>query len=210
MPTKLTIFNDALGIIGREELDSPDKENTTGRKLRSLWDTVPELLLSETDWHFARKRDRPTRAGTTPEFGYDYYYTLPNIEDRKRIYRVYDHAPHGDTDAAFEHWVEENGKLATNAEEIYLVYISWDMVKDKVGAWPDHFAARVASEMAYRAAPTLNTDRLKDAFEENTKRRKAAFAIDASSQPPKRHHPGSWAMAHRRGRYRTGQSGRHL
>ncbi len=206
MPTQLSIFNDALQIIGRQQLESPTEDKQAGRSLRDHWITVPKYCLEQADWHFARQRTQLSQT-TTPTFGWDYAYQLPDANDCVRIVRLFDHAPSEDS-VPLEAFVEENGQILTNADELYLIYISWTKVQDKIGAWPEYFAGYVAGELAMRSAPQLNSERLKHAIEQQSRRRKTAMAGDAASAPPKRHTPGRWSRASSTGRHRTGQSGR--
>lgn len=191
MPTKLSVFNDALGMLGQTVLDDADQTGEDGDTLRGHWTATVEYCHEKTGWNFAKTREELARSGTTPDHGYDYYYTLPATLMRL-IYITQSGLPH---DPLLD-YENEDGKIATDAETVYITYVSSATVTTP-GDWTNAFAHYVAAELARRAAPKINPSKEEKIDKEVRRAMSDAIGFDATQEPPKRRPMGSWSLAAR-------------
>lgn len=201
MPTKLSVWNEALSILGRAPINDPEEASETTRVLADHWSRSPTMVFEEATWNCAVRRVALQRSATAPTFGYLYYYPLP--ADCSRIITVSDSGNEGD---AFEAWTEEAGKIATDATTLYLVYVKAGVI-DTPGAWTQALADYISADIAERAAPRLASDKLEHAMGMRKRRRKHALAQDAMRSPPRRLAHGQWVSA-RLGNIRNSEQGR--
>lgn len=187
--TKLSVYNDALGILGKPAMSDVDEATESRRVMADHWPRTTETVFEEADWNCAIVREELTRLAETPTFGREYFYKLPAA--CVRIVQVSDT---GDEMTPFESWREEQSRIVTDAEAIYLWYVSSTKIGTP-GAWTQNLAGYVAADLAMRAAPRLAHDAIDWAKEERKRRRKLALALDARAAPPKRHTPGRWAQS---------------
>ena len=193
MPTKLTVFNSALGLLAQPLMEDADAAGTDGDTLRSHWDSVVDLCHEKTAWDQAKTRAILAQSATTPTHGYDYYYTLP--ADCLRILRL---SPTGAIGDDLIHYEPEMGKIATDATAVYITYVS-STSRTAVGRWSESFAYYVATELAVRAAPKLNSSALDFVTKERKKALSDAVGLDAAQGPPIERRHGSWSRAARGG-----------
>lgn len=191
MATKLSVFNDALGMLGQTLLESADEEGEDGDVLRGHWDSAVTLCHEKTSWDHAKVRHKCARLSATPTFGYTYYYAIP--ADCLRILRVSETGE--ETDDLLDYRIENN-RLATDVETVYIVYVS-ETAKDSPGKWSESFAHFVATEIAVRSAPKLNPSSKEDALKERKKALSDAIGLDATQNPIRERRHGSWARAAR-------------
>lgn len=202
MPTKVGIWNEALTVLGRSLVNNDEATGEVGRLFTNLWERVPNAVLEEYDWNSAIVRIEIQRLDETPAHGYDYYFQMPN--DWAKIVQLNDTGEERDP---FEDWREEQGKIATNAERLYLWYVSEASV-DSIGRWSQALADYVAAEMAVRGAPLLAPKLLEFALDNRKRKRRLAMSLDARSNPPKRHTPGTWVRSRLGGIRNATESGR--
>lgn len=201
MPSVLGIWNEALALLGLMPLSDLNGTSDAARQMGDLWTRVPAAILEEADWNSAMTRVALGRLDETPAHGYAYFYQMPS--DVVRIVYLNDT---GDEDDPFEAWQEEQGKIATGAEAVYLWYIS-NEGQINPGKWQQVLADYVAAEMAARAAGRLAPKLLAGVMDERNRRQRMAKAIDGKNNPPRRHRPGRWARA-RLGGIRGSEHGR--
>jgi len=146
MATKISVFNTALGYMGKTALQSPEDDDENGRTLRSHWVPAVDAAFESGGWNFAMKRVQLSRTSPAPTFGFEYYYNLPS--DWQRI--IYVSATGFENDPLL-FYEEEDGKIATNADRVYLKYVS-NLSRFEVGKWSQAFADYVAGELADRSA----------------------------------------------------------
>lgn len=203
MPTKLSVFNQALQILGQTMLTSPDAEIESGRQLRAAWEAAVSYCYEVGAWTFISKRATLARNGGTPDFGYSYYYDLPS--DYMRT--LFISATGLMTDPLLD-YQPENGMIATNAEAVYLRYVSRDLATLAPGNWSQAFADYVSANLAVRVAPKLNPSALEAASQTEQKNRIFALSSDAVKNPPARRRPGTFVQAVTMGsRFGNGEMG---
>jgi len=193
MATQLTVFNSCLGLLAQALMDDADAAGTDGDVLRAHWDAVVDFCHEKTAWDQAKTRAILAQSATTPTHGYDYYYTLP--ADCLRILWL---SPTGEIGDDLIHYEIETGKVATDATAVYITYVS-STSRTAVGRWSESFAYYVATELAVRAAPKLNSSALDFVTKERKKAISDAIGLDAAQGPPKQRRHGAWARAARGG-----------
>lgn len=189
MPTVVGIWNNALDLLGHMSVNDLNGTSDVSRKLASLWAEVPATILEEANWNSAMTRTKLSRLEEVPSHGHAYFYSLPN--DVARICWMNDS---GIQNEPFENWSEEQGKIATDAETIYLWYIAKG-AETNPGKWQQCLADYVSSEMAVRAAPRFAPKLLAGIMDERDRRMRRAKAIDGKNHPPRRHPPGRMVRA---------------
>jgi hypothetical protein len=200
MPTKLSVFNGALAMLGQPLMSSDQDPGEDGETLRGLWDQVVEMCHEKTAWDFAKLRAECARLSETPIHGYTYYYALPN--DCVRLLTVSESGAPNDEITA---WEGEPGKIATDASRLYITYVS-DQSMTQIGRWSTSFGRYVSTELAFLASPKINSSATEEIAKERRKAISDAIGLDAAQGPPRRRPHGAWASA-ARGNYRFRKQG---
>ena len=191
MPSKLSVFNDALSMCAQPPIESDTTAGEDGDQCRAHWQNAIEIAHEKTAWDFAKLRAQLARSATTPTFQYKYYYTLP--ADLLRILYL---SETGTSNAPLLDYEGEPGRIATDAETVYCTYVSTESLT-QIGRWSASFAHYVATELAFRIAPKINSSALEAIDKERRKALSDAVGLDATQGPPVRRRPGSWSRAAR-------------
>lgn len=197
MPTRLSVMNKALRILGQPALASPDQNDEAGRLLRASWDESANACYEVGNWNSAIERVELSRSSIVPAWGYSYYYELPG--DFVRLVQI---SQSGDNNEDFTGYRPENGMYATDAETLYIRYVSKNLMILAPGEWTQAFADFVSATLAVDIAPKLNPTGLEFASEIQEKKKRTALSIDAIEDPPAMRKPGSFVRALNRGRNR--------
>ena len=145
-----SICNMALAGLGINSISNIDTDTTTAAiKCRAIYENTRDMLLRGFDWRFAIKRAELSQLDSTPEFGFDYEYTLPTSPYCLRVLNMED-------DAAFE---IEGRKLLTDEDECKIRYISRVTNPSKLDAL--FVSLMVCSIKAQLAIPLTNSGTLK-------------------------------------------------
>jgi hypothetical protein len=195
MATKVTVYNAALALLGQTLVDSDTDDTENTRVLNGHWVSVVDLAHEKTAWDFAKVRMQLPRLDATPVFGYQFYYAVPG--DLLRILSMSQSGQFGDDLVAYE---QEPGKIATNADTVYMIYVS-NTSRDAIGRWSESFAYYVATELATRAMAKINPSAADMITKERKKAASDAIGLDATQGPPKQRRPGAWARAARGSRF---------
>jgi hypothetical protein len=202
MPTKLSIFNEALRILGQPRLTTPEAETEPARQLRDAYEGAVMACYEAGNFNHTIRRAVLARLGTTPAWGYQYYYQLPT--DFKKVAEI---TSSGLPDDPLVDYEIEEGGLATDADAVYLKYVSSELLVLTPGVWSQSFADFVSGTLAARTAPKIASSNIELAVEWEKRHRLKALAIDAVQNPPRRRIPGRWA-ASARGARRNQEQGR--
>lgn len=171
--SQVSICNSALIKIGADVISSITQETRTARLLNAVWNQVSDAVLRDHRWNFAVKRVTLAPNGTTPDWGYDYQYDIPN--DSLRIL---------DVDPDDIEYVIEGSKILSDESELDILYIyrntdpsSWDAMFAEALAW------KLAETIAYAVTQSKSlVDSCRDSY-------KAAIAnarfVDGSEGTPK-------------------------
>jgi len=194
------IYNDALLVMGLEEITTNTDDSNRRTKLDRAVDTgIVAQLLEITGWTFAT---------TTTQSNYD-----PSVEpawgfSRAHSYPVNMHRIDGYfydeyLQQPLKLYTDEGDKIFTDQDTIYVQYISTNFLTNPSN-WPAHFKALVAARMATDAAASLRREgadpvRAKEIYDD---RESSSKSIDAMAAPPRKLANGSWAASRFRGGYR--------
>jgi hypothetical protein len=189
MPTVIGIWNDALALLGQMPVNDITGTSDASRHLADQWTRVPNAILEEADWNSAITRVALSRLAEVPGHGHGYFYQLPY--DLARICYLNDT---GLEDDPFEAWRMEKDRIVTDADTIYLWYVSKE-AQTNPAKWQYVLADYVSAEMAVRCAPRLAPKLLSGIMEIRDERRRKAKAIDGKNNPPHRHRPGRMVRA---------------
>ena len=193
MPTKLSVFNDALGMLGQPLMNTDLDAGEDGDSLRGHWERIVEMAHEKTGWDHAKVQWQAPRLAAKPKFGYTYFYQLP-----PRFSRLLFISETGmPNDDLLDYEIIE-GKVAANVNSIYMVCVTLDTLDaGRVGEWTASFAHYVATELALAAAPRLNSSAVEPVTKERKKALSDAAGLDATQGPVKRRPHGSWSRAAR-------------
>ena len=152
--TQVGICNSALIKVGGSVIQSLTQDTKSAQILNAIYAHIRNEVLRAHKWKFAMKRAILSPLATTPEFEYNYQYTVPL--DCLRVVSVDD-----DKYA----WTREGEYILSDNEaglEVLYIYrnedeSSWD------SSFSETFAWRLAGEIAY--AMTQSTERTKTCME---------------------------------------------
>jgi hypothetical protein len=77
MASEVSICNRALQKLGASRITSLTEDSPNARSCNNAYETVRDAELAAHPWSFARRRTSLAADSDTPEFGYEYQYTLP-------------------------------------------------------------------------------------------------------------------------------------
>lgn len=206
MPSKLTIYNGALNIIGERKLSSLTEDREARYKLDDIWDNdLIDRVLQMGQWNFAgRSIELQASPSVTPSFGYQYGFDKPT--DHIRTMGIAN-------DEYFKipltEYSDESQWWFADVETIYVQYVSNDtQYGGDLSLWPFNFTEMVEHYMAYKVAPRLTgMDMDSDALLAKWKlTSREAKAVDAMESPTQFLPRGSWSNS-RRG-WRSGERGK--
>jgi hypothetical protein len=194
MADKLSIFNDALMLLGAQPLQALTDNTVTRRAMDAAWVTAPFVVLEDGLWNFAlRTVELSADADSSPRLGYQYAFSEP--DDYVNTAGI---SSDGSFTITLEDYAHEAGYWHTNVDPIYVRYVSNDAQYGMdLGAWPLGFSKAVAAYMAFETALVINngrTDRT-EAYQLYEERLKKAKGKDAMKQPATRLPPGRWSRS---------------
>lgn len=137
--TVVSICNSALIKVGCDRISSITQSARRAEILNAIFEGIRDEVLSEHNWKFAMKRAELTPTATTPDFEYDYEYTIPSDCLRPKI------AYPDEDDIDF---VQEGEVLLSNEATLDFKYIYRNES-------PDQWSALFAECLAWRLAQNL-------------------------------------------------------
>ncbi len=152
MPTKLSLYNEALRAIGDLRLSSLTEDTEARYVLDDAWPDCVEFVFTEGLWNFATKTEKITAdLGQTPIPGFTFVFDKPlywlrtitisqtSLFTEEATYR------------------DEGNKIYSNWDELYIRFVSSEKaVDDQVVNWPPTFAKAVAACLASECAERLS------------------------------------------------------
>lgn len=191
MPSEIDIANSALRKIGAETITSLDQGSPSANFMDDRFDEARNELLRMHPWNFATKRAELAREETAPAFEFTYFYTLP-ADWMRTLYAF-------DNDAGVGHfdYAEENGKIAANSEQVFLLYVYRCEDPNLMTAdFREALAWRLAMDAATGLANSAGLfDRMAEGFERTLA---AAKSTDAQSHRARPLPRGSWVTSRSR------------
>lgn len=211
MATQLSVFNDALGVLGARSLAATSDPVEPARVLTSLWSHVLGYCLEQGRWKFAEREAALTPSLTEiPTFGLANAFEKPT--DYVRLNEMsadeYFHSPIFAVHERVDHWY-------CDLEELWIRYISNDaQYGGNLAAWPETFTAFVTLYLAVRAAPRIAPTKKVELIRIGANMdldgaKKNALSKDAVAGPTQFLPEGNWSSA-RGGRTRGRNSRRSL
>lgn len=189
----LPIFNDALLILGLEQIaDVNDDSNRRYKLSNALSADIVKSLLEDLSWQFGTQTDKLEYSTTVePEWGYRRAFEKPSKMVRlDGIYSdEYQSYP-------IKQYHDEGNYFFCDIDEIWVTYISSDFLTNP-SQWKSHFKRLVASRMAKDAGPSLRKEGADhaNAKEEFSERMRVSKSNDAMASPPKILRRGSWTSS---------------
>lgn len=198
-PTKLSIFNDALGLLGGRVLTRLADASEPATILNGLWDHAREYCLEQGHWNFAKKREKLTPSLTEiPTFGYANAFAKPT--NMVRVSEVcadeYFNSPVSQFDDRGSFWYSD-------LEELYVGYVSnHSTLGYNMSLWPQSFVTYLTLYLAVRAAPRLAPKLKQEVIESRAgigleAAKLNALSKDAVSGPTQFLPAGNWVNSRR-------------
>lgn len=186
----LNIYNDALFLLGLDQLITPNDDSERRVKLdKALDQALVEYHLENTAWQWAVTSTKiDYNPSLEPEWGYQRAFDKP--DDLLRIDGVF-------VDEYFveplKNYADEGDTIFAEQDELYLHYVP-NTALSQPSSWPAFFKKLIAADLARHAALSLGADptRALEAYEE---RERSAFSNDAMASPPQRIASGNWVEA---------------
>lgn len=202
MPTKLSLYNGALRILGENKLANL----TEGREPRFLLDDVYDdavlYCLEEGQWNFAQRTIQiDSDSGATPAFGYAYAFVKPDdwVRTTGLSADEYLRIPLTNYEDGLGYWFAD-------VDPLYVRYVSNDPGYGlNLAGWPQSFTEFVELHLASKIIKRL-TQSTTDEGELKRDLRRAkrdALAKDAMNDPTKFLPPGSWTSSRMQGNWRN-------
>lgn len=195
MTTKLSLYNDALLLIGERFLSSLTEEREPRRLLDQVWASGGiNYCLEQGQWFFAMRTiqiDYDT--AIEPSFGYSRAFQKPDdwilttAVTSDEFFRV-----------PLTQYTDEAGYWYAELDTIYVRYVSNDVGYGlDINKWPDSFREFVAAHFASRIALKINgseekADKIAKLSEKLLKKAKSKSAMAA---PTKFAAQGNWSKA---------------
>lgn len=194
-PTKLQLYNQALGMIGEGKLSALTDNRPERYALDDIWDQDPiKQMLEETYWEFAtRTLEWNYNSAIEPAFGYSRAYDRPANYVRTVSLCTDEFFNEPLTDYHIE-----AGYWFCDIDIIYLRYISdSDDYGRNMSLWTELFRNCVATKMAKELAIRLTKSQtIKDGIErEHNKYLRDAKSLNAQEKPTQYLRPGSWTRS---------------
>lgn len=195
MPSKLTIYNGALSILGERKLSALTENREPRYKLDDVWDNdLIRRVLQMGQWNFAKRTvELQASPSVTPSFGYQFAFDKPSdfVRTMAVCHDEYMNIP-------ITRYSDEASWWFCDQETIYVAYVSDDTQwGSDLTLWPPNFTEMVEHYMAYKAGPrikgvdvsTQTLGRLWKGWLAEAK------ATDAMEQPAKFPPKGGWARS---------------
>lgn len=187
MTSETDILNNALILIGEQTVLTADDTTKQGRRFIQVYGFLRDALLRAHYWNFALKRASIAALTSTPAWGYQYEYQLP--DDCLTLIQVGSYSTN--INAGYYNQVDnspykiESGKILTDL--IAPLNIRYIRKVDNSSEFDPSFSEMIAIKIAIHLNEDLtnNTamiDRLSQLYKESKQRALRGNAIEKSSQ----------------------------
>jgi len=194
-----TIYNDALLIMGLDEITANDNDSDRRSKLdHAVNADLVESVLEDTGWNFGLTSIKSQYdPSIEPEFGYTRAHEKPI--DMQIVFGIfsdeYMETPH-------KRYKDEGDYFFTDLDTLYIQYVD-DTFLSMPSDWPVYFRRLIAARLAKDTALSLGGDKL-NADAEYSDRKFSAMSTDVMNSPPRILSQGNWTGS----RFRGGNRGR--
>ena len=155
--TQIDICNQALLKVGQDLISSLDTETAPDEgSLRSaklcnvLYSQAVEEVLRMYPWNSCTKRVLPTKLSTSPAFGYDNAFQLPN--DFLRMLHLFDSTKQYDDQMK---WVIEGDQILCDYDTIYIIYT---FLPENIGIVDPLCSSAIITNLAIKLATPLQLE----------------------------------------------------
>ena len=193
MATQLSVYNDALFIVGERRLAALTDPGEPRRVLDDLWVNAPKYCLEQGHWKFAQRTVKIDYSVTEiPTFGHRRAFAKP--ADYVRLSALcadeYLNEP-------LEAYADRGLFWYADLDTIYVSYVSNGATYGgELARWPESFTLYVAHYLAYRASTRIAGTVDRRVLAAETQQAKLnALAKDAMLGPTQFLPSGSWAQA---------------
>lgn len=194
MATQLSLYNDALLIVGTRRIETLTDAVESRRLLDAAWaSSAFNYWLEQSDWVFAlRSVKLGYNTSYTAQWGHQYQFEKPT--DLVRVAGVYVdetmQVPHRD-------YLDEGQYWYSDSDTLYVQYVSNDTsYGGDMGRWPASFAKYVAAFLAASIAPALKNEKAADQiFGLQRAALSNAQSENGNTRPSKAMPQGSWTSA---------------
>lgn len=179
MTDKLTLYNNALGLLDERVLASLTENREPRRVLDSYWNDVVRYCLERKFWNFGyRTVQIDASASVAPAFGYLNAFTIPDDWIRTRKLSA---VP--TLDPPLIQVSEEAGYWYANLTPIFVQYNSSDPLYGmNLGAWPQSFAEYVELRLAAKSCKRITgSTELLQGPDGLIKREEKAYKVSAAN-----------------------------
>jgi len=188
--TKLSIYNDALLLIGERKLSSETEARESRRLLDSAFDLgAVDYCLEIVKPVFSRATIKLTSSVASSNHDLDNVFTLPS--DWISTIDVYSDSR---LDQPISRYINENKTIACEYSTIYLRYVS--NTKGTVYSdWSPAFTRTVTAYLAREISLRLAPDELENLEATFTNRVEAALSIESEKEPQQRSKPSTTTLS---------------
>lgn len=193
MTDKLSLYNDALLILGERSLSSLSEAREPRRALDEAYDAALAFCLERGFWnHAMRSVQADSSASVVPTFGYSYAFTKPS--DLRRVHSV---SAYETMDPPLLQYVDETNYWYANSDPIYVRYVSDDVAYGgDLSLWPETYANYVAHRLAFRTCNRITGQKPDNDLRNDMRRALSdARSKDAMDEPPGFPPRGTWIRA---------------
>ena len=191
MPSKLSIYNGALRMLGERKLSALTESREPRRLLDDVWDDDGvKRCLQQGQWNFAMRTVQIDYSPSVePDFGYQRAFDKPS--DCVRVCGVC-------SDEYFRNsLVDYNDEASFWFADIDVIYVRYVSDDEEYGLdlanWPANFTAFVEGWFAFQIAPGITGSKISKA--DVDKLLNEARTTDSMEEPPGLQPTGSWTRA---------------
>jgi len=194
MPTRASVINSALRLLGEPESPGLDESKKYVKRLVNAYEDCVASWFEDHDWSFASTVTGLSQV-LPAEGGWDYTFNV--AASCARILKVRNNM---DFEAPSIDYEFRAGKILTNSETTYLKYIDRTYY-EQTGGWSQKFADALSAMLADQVYPATNENNsTRDRIETVLQKRVVdAKALDARSDPVYYQPPGRYVSARTQG-----------
>ena len=176
--TQLSLYNEALLLVGARELDSLTDDVEARYRLDTAYENGVDYCLELINPVFARKTVLLNTSAVSTEHSFDNVYTLPS--DYISMVRAYSDEK---LDQPISRYIIEGRTLACNYSSIYLRYITNSYT---LAEWDKTFERFVVAYLASEIAPRIAPDEMERIEATFATRYKLALELNQQKEPDPR------------------------
>lgn len=200
MADRLSIYNEALRLIGEQPLSALTDDVPSRYTLDEAWEDVVYDGLSRGIWNFALRTGAFQHdASITPAIGYA--YAIPKPDDWLFTVSASEYPDLQDYFPANQEVIKDlNGAWHLDSPTLYVEYATTDAAEDAaISGWSRLFIRFIASSLALDIANRLtqSTTTIQQLTAEVRKRLLLAKSRDARDEKEQRVRPGQWVRSQR-------------